>query len=369
MKKAIRIAAFLLVLFAAFGMTGCKKKKLSDEEYMELAEKQAERNRKKVLLRVTAGGETYDVTAYDLVYFLAYNERSALDFKKQQNDYFTATYGSDYNFWEVKDSSGVTVKDSFKESAYASASYAIVFYHEAVAKGMKLEEVRRVAAGTATEKFLVGYSAEQRAKCGMTEACIRECYEKIFLAEQYVEKLSKDYKVDEDAIRAGIDKEDYRVYETDYLYVAKYDRDENFKRVDFTPEESAQRKAAVDDALERVKNGESMPEIKKQYDEIMGYGTSDFFRTQEEEDPEYIKASMKLKKGECTLFERESTYYIIYMSDNEKYSGYEEAVEQAIETEKNTGVASLYKTTAAQYDIAKTEEWEAVEFGKFAIVN
>ena len=369
-RRVKQIAAVLLVLCMMACMAGCKKKKMSDEEYLKLAETKASQNKNKVLLRMMADdGSVYDITAYDMVYYLAYSEKDALELQAKQHAYYVSLYGNEYDFWEITDSNGTKVKDGYKENAYASASYAFIFSQQAKNSGMVLEEARRLAAATATEKFLLKFTAEQRAKCGMTEACIRENYERIFLAEQYIEKMTRDFKVDEDAIRATVDREDYRVYETDYLYVAKFDRDEDYKRVDFTPEESARRKAAIDDALERVKGGESMVQVRSSYDDIMGYGTSDFYRTQIDEDPEYNKAAMALKKGECTLFERESSYYIILLVDNEKYSGYEEAVASAIETAQNTGIADYAKTISDRYEVVKTEEWDSITLGSYAIVK
>ncbi|MBO7650250.1 MAG: hypothetical protein J6S79_05860 [Lachnospiraceae bacterium] len=369
MRRVKQITAVLLVLVLACAAVGCKKKKMSDEQYLELAEKKAEQNKKTTLLVMTAGdGSVYNITAYDMVYYLAYNEKAALEFKAKQNDYYSTMYGADYDFWSVTDSNGTTVKDGYKEQAYAAAAYAFVFAQEAKNAGMTIEESRRVSLNTATEQFLAGFTAEQKARCGMTEACIRENYERIFLAEQYIEKMTADYKVDEAAIRASIDKEDYRVYKTNYMYVSKFDREENsFKQIELSPEEAAKRKAAIEDALVRAESGESLEQICTLYNEFMYGGTSSFTKQQINEDPDYNNAALKLKKGECTLFERESSYYVIILVDNEEFSGYEEAVEAAIEDERNKGVAALYQSISGAYDFAKTEAWEAITLGSYTI--
>ena len=239
----------LVLLMVVAPLGGCKKKQLTDKEYEELAQKQAEKNKKKVVLRVTEGNETFDVTLYDALYYLVYNEKSALSVKNEQNSYFASMYGEDYNFWEITNSDGIKTKDGYKENAYATVVYTTVFYNEAKKAGMELEEIRRIQLDSATAMFMNDYTAEQRAKCGMTEACIRENYEKIFLADQYVEKMTSSYEVDEQAIRDSIDKEDYRVYETDYLFVQKSGIDENYERFEYTPEEQEMRKNAVEDAL------------------------------------------------------------------------------------------------------------------------
>ena len=143
MRKIRIITALVLVFAALFCLGGCRKKPLTDKQYEELAKKQAERNKKKVLLRVTAGGQSYEITEYDLVYLLAMNERSALDYKKEQNGYFISMYGENYDFWSLKNSSGTTVRDGYKEDAYKAAVYSYAFYYEAKAAGLELDEAHR----------------------------------------------------------------------------------------------------------------------------------------------------------------------------------------------------------------------------------
>ncbi len=370
MKKTVKLVAMLLVLLMVVApLGGCKKKQLTDKEYEELAQKQAEKNKKKVVLRVTEGNETFDVTLYDALYYLVYNEKSALSVKNEQNSYFASMYGEDYNFWEITNSDGIKTKDGYKENAYATVVYTTVFYNEAKKAGMELEEIRRIQLDSATAMFMNDYTAEQRAKCGMTEACIRENYEKIFLADQYVEKMTSSYEVDEQAIRDSIDKEDYRVYETDYLFVQKSGIDENYERFEYTPEEQEMRKNAVEDALERVKNGEQMMNVRNDYADFMTYGTRDIYRTTVTIEASYVDASVALAKGEAVLLEGNTSYYIIYMVDNTQFVGYEEAVDEAISDETSVGVGELYQSVSDRYNFTKTEEWEAINLGDLAIIN
>ena len=369
MRKLRTVTALVLVFAVLFCLGGCRKKALTDKQYAELAEKQAERNKKKVLLRVTVGGQTHEITEYDLVYLLALNERSALDYRKEQNNYFVSMYGENYDFWSLKDSNGTMVRDGYKENAYQAAVYAYVFYYEAKEQGLELDSAHRNGLAQAVQNFMNNYSPAERAKCGMTEECIRSNYEVVFLADQYVTALSQNFTIDEDAIRKSVNKEDYRTYRTRYLSIAKYDRDEDYRKVEFSPEEQEARKKAIEDAFERTKNGESMESIYESYKDYMYGGISEFAAKDVESDPEYNQAAMKLKKGETTLFERDASYYVITLEDDTQYNGYEEAVEAAIETAKNTGISGLYDNINSKYDFAKTEDWEAIKFGEYAIVT
>lgn len=366
MRKMMRIVSLLLAACLMFGLVGCGKKTMTKEQYEELANTNAERNKKNVLLRVTTATESYEVTAYDMVYCLALNEREGMEIKTKNNAYYQSVYGTDYNFWELTDTNGNKMRDGYKSQAFSTMAYTIVFYNEAKAHGVTLEESRRVQIQSVTERFLAGFTDEQRARCGMTAACIADAYEKVFLADQYIQMLSADFKIDEKAVRASVDKEDYRAYETDYLYVAKHDYDENYHTVEFTEEELNARKEAMADSFERTKLGEEMTAIRVSYDEIMSYGTRDFFRTETAIEPDYIKLVSTMKPGDVELLETASGMYVIKLENNTRFVGYEEAVEKAFELAKASGVADEYKKVVESYSIAKTENWEAIRMGSFA---
>lgn len=329
MKQIRKLAVILLVIVLAIAGVGCEKRKLTEKEYEELAKKQAEKNKKKVLLRITVGGETKEITAYDLVYYLAYNEKAGLEDKASKDASFRATYGEGYDYWNMTDSTGSKTKETYKNAAFSTIAYTYIMYYEALNKGMQLEELRKVKLDNATKNFLKGFSAEQRARVGMTEECIRENYEKMFLAEQFATQMTSDFKVDEEAVKASIVKEDYRVYETDYLYVAKYDYNDDFQRVEFTPEESEARKKAIDDAYARMQAGEEMTTIITDYDSIMHYSPRDVYRTDTGIEKEYVDAALNLAVGACTFIETNGGYYVITLLDNSNFVGYDEAVETA----------------------------------------
>ncbi|MBO4697842.1 MAG: hypothetical protein J5643_11305 [Lachnospiraceae bacterium] len=368
MRQLRKITAILLVLAVAMSLAGCKKT-ITDKEYAELAEKQAEKNKKTVLLKITVDGQTTDITAYDLVYFLAYNEKSGYNDKSSKDANYRAIYGDEYNYWDLRDSSGTMMKDSYKNAAFSTIAYTYIFYNEAKKAGTQLEEVRRVKLDSATQNFLAGFSAEQRARCGMTEACIRDIYEKVFLADQYATQMTADFTVDEAAVKATIDKEDYRLYKTYYLYVAKYDYDEDFKRVEFSAEESAARREAMDDTLARCEAGEDMGEIQKTYSEFMTYGTRSIKRNDKTLEAEYVQASMELSKNKCKFIETSGGYYVIRLDDRTQFDGYDEAVQDAIEKAKSSGIADLYLSYENKYNIEKTSEWDKIELGKYAITK
>ncbi len=360
-----RVLCGMLMLMMGIGLlTGCGDKELSDEEYAEIAEQKAQNDKKVVALYATKGSNTYEITMNDVVYFLAYNELQGYQAYAEKKEEYEAVFGEGYDFWETQGADG-TMGDVYKGMAFSTIAYTYVFYYEAVEEGMKLDAQRTAQLDAATENFLAKYTPAQRARCGMTAEGIRATYERIFLADAYMEKLTAEHVVDEEAVTATVDKEDYLVYVTDYLYVPKADYDDDLKQIELTENELAERKAAIEDALTKVEKGQEMLAVRAIYDKFMTYATRDFYRTNATYEEEYIEKAVAMEVGENALLETKSGYYVIKLIDNTQYAGYDEAVKAAIEDAKNLDISKVYTELEKEYDISTSEAWDAVKFGNY----
>ncbi len=367
MKRWIGLVLLVIMTVCMFG--GCGEKELTDEEYLELAKTKAEQNKKTVGLYITKDSTTHEITMDWLLYFLAYNERQGLAYYEENKEYFDSIYGEAYDFWSAESGSGSTIRENYKNMAFSSAVYTMLMYMEAVENEMELSDVRKAQVEKLTAEFLKKYTVQEQARCGMTEEIVRANYERILLADAYVSKLQEGNEVDEEAVRETVDKEDYRVYVTDYLYVSKYDYDDDFKKLELTVEESKERKDAIENALLQTKKGQTMISIRSLYSDFMTYATRDFYRTNVTYEADYVEAAMSLEPGECMLKETSTGYYVIMLKDNTQIVGYEEAVQKAMEEAEAVDISEIYKEIEKQYEVTKAEAWDAVEFGSYTIVK
>lgn len=365
-----RLLCLLLMAALTAGMlTGCKDKEMTDEEYLELIDQRAEDNKKTVALYISGPEKNYEVTLDWLVYYLAYYEKQALNTKAENNDYFQALYGDEYDFWNLPSSDGkTTMAETYKSAAFSSMIYTAIMYFEAVEAGVEAGDSRLVKLDSTTQSFLAKYTLAERAKCGMSEECIRENYERIFLADAYAEYLTENRQVDEEAIRETVDKEDYRVYQTDYLYISKSRYDDDLNRVELSEEEVKRRAAAAQAAYEKVLMGEDMIKVRAEYDDIMTYSTRDFTRTNVSVEQNYIAEAVKLENGEIAYLETDLGYYVIKMIDNTEYSGYEDAVQAAIDTAKAQDISEVYEEIEKKYEVTPSEAYESLRLGNYATI-
>ena len=361
-KKVIAVICALCLCISCMGMlTGCGENKLTDEEYEEIAKTNAAANAKKVVLTLVKGDKKYDVTLDMFTYYLAYNESDGNDNFNANADYYKTMYGDNVDFWSIQGSDGKTMNDMYKEVVYASMMYTTILYYEATEAGMQMTEARRNALDSATDQFLAKYTAEQRARCGMTRDVIYANYERIFLADQFSSIMASNVTVDRDAVAATIDKELYRQYKSNYLYLTKSEDDKEFA---VRAGDQAKRRETMNECYQEALNGKSLEQIKKEHDQILVYSEREFREVDNTGlDEKYLESVKEMKIGEIRLLELSYGIFIIELTDNTTYYGYEDAVTEAVSQEQSRGIKSIYTDIEKNYTISKTEEWDNITMG------
>lgn len=360
-KKVVAVICVICLCVSCMGMmTGCGKK-MTDAEYEELAKENAEANSKKVVLKITKGDKTYDVTLDMCTYYLAYNENDGNENFNSNSEYYKGLYGDNVNFWNITASAGQTMRQVYKEYVYSSVLYTLLMYYEATEVGLSMTEDRKNLLDTATKQFLEKFTAEQRARCGMTEDVIRANYERIFLAQQFSSIAASNIVVDREAIAAKVDKEQYRHYKTNFLYLTKSDDNEELaKKVGNTE----QRLALMNSCFEEVKNGATLEEVKAEHGDTLVLNNSNFRLIESSGlDPNYITAVMNMKVGETKLLDFSYGIFIVELVDNTTFYGYEDAVTEEVEKAQQQSVKEIYEGIEAKYSIEKTEDWDAITMG------
>lgn len=342
-------------------LTGCGEKKLTEAEYAELARENAAANAKKVVLTITKGDKKYDVTLDMFTYYLAYNELDGNENYKANKEYYTGLYGENVDFWSLPGSNGEKMSELYKEAVYASMLYTLLMYYEAKDANVTMTEGRVKMLDQTTQQFLAKFTPEQRARCGMTQEVIRDNYERIFLADQFSSIMASNVVVDREAIAATIDKENYRLYKTNYVYLTK--SDENAE-LNMKAGDTAKRVATMNDCYQDALSGTSLEQIYSKRSDILNLGQSNFSIADcASLDTQYVNLALNMKVGEIRLLETNYGIYIVELADNTTYYGYEDAVKEAVSDAQNKGINNIYKTIEKEYTITTTDEWDAITMG------
>ena len=362
-KKAIVCMLCVCALLAGL-LTGCGKKKMTDAEYEELAKTTAAANAKKVVMTLEKDGKVQEVTLDMLTYYLAYYETQGLADYTQNAATIKEFYGENADYWALPANTGgngMTNADAYKETVRVSELFTLLMYYEAAEAGMVLTENRKQVLDTITENFLKVYTPEERARSGMTADVIRANYEKVLLADQFSEVAASNVKVDRDEVAKTIDKELYRIYQTNYLYLTKSNDNEELVS---KAGDTAARLRTMEECLAKAQEGKSLEDIQKEYADILVYATRDFQRVNTSNiEPDYVTAVLAMKKGDIQLYETSYGIYVIELVDDSTFYGYEDAVTAACELESNRGIKAIYDDIEKQYKITYTEAWDEIKMG------
>ena len=358
-KKTV-VCIFCILAMTAGVFTGCTKKNMTDAEYEEIAKNTAKDNAKKVVMKITKGDKSYDITLDMLTYFLMFQESEGLSYYQSNKDMFASLYGT-MDFWSIPVNETTKMRDSYKNAAYNAAVNTLLLYFEASEAGMTLTDNRKSAVEMQTTLFLGKYSPAEKARAGCTEEVIRANYERVFLAEQFLDLASSAVEIDTEAVKASVNKEDYRSTDTTYIYLSKDTENETYNQYAGSVED---REKLMTTLFEEAKNGKSLEDIQKEHADILTLGTRGFQKGNATSiEPDYIENAEAMKVGECRLLDYNYGIYIVRLDDNTKYYGYDDAVQAALEEAQNKGVSDVYVGIIEKYNIETTDAWNDIEMG------
>lgn len=277
--------------------------------------------------------------------------------------YYESQYGMDY--WEmVYDEEGRTTRDVFKEDTIKTIIQYAILNDCAVKNGIGLTDADRLENNAFVEEIKAVLAAEETERGGFTTENLRETCAWMLLAEKYYKKMTDQLGVTKESVRETIKKEDYKEYETEYLYLSTTYYDENYNVCQESDTVKDERRARMQDYYEQVLDGISFEELVG-LDDTLVQNRRTFLAEGEEAEAAYMEAAMKLNEGEvCGPVQTEYGVYLIRMIDEDCTKTYEATVETEYELKCSEAFAAAYEVLLAGYEIKVNEEvWEDIRFG------
>ena len=365
---------FALLLVALCSFSACKKEIQENEEVeitatstvgvewqgfaqanQSLVKQRAEAN--EAVTAVTVGeAEISMQTAMFLIYSMEIQGNSFAA-------YYESQYGTDY--WEMPyDENGRTTREVFKEETMNALIQYAVLYDCAKKNGMELtaEELQECRSFVNDLKEVL--SAEETERGGFTEKNLQTTCEWMMLAEKYYTGMTETLAITKDSVRETINKEDYKEYETEYLYLATTYYDEEYNICEEDEEVIEARKAQMQDYYEQVIEGASF-ETLAETDAMLVHNMRTFVDGGDGAEKAYKMAAKKLEVGKVSApVQTEYGIYIIRMVDDECTKTYEETVEAEYEIQRSEAFQAAYEVLLAEYDVTvNTEAWEDILLG------
>lgn len=281
--------------------------------------------------------------------------------------YYESEYGTDY--WEmVYDEEGRTTRDVFKEETMDALIQYAVLYDCAVKNGMSLTEEETAENNAHVEQIKTYLSAEETERGGFTTENLREVCAWMMLAEKYYDEMTESLGITKESVRETINKEDYKEYETEYLYLATTYYDEEFNICEESGEVKEANLAQMQDYYEQVLGGASFETLADK-DEALVCNTRTFMADGYGAEAAYAEAAAKLAVGEiCAPVQTEYGIYLIRMVDDECTKTYEATVEAEYELQRSEAFEAAYEVLLSAYEVTVNEAvWDDILFG--ATVN
>lgn len=271
------------------------------------------------------------------------------------------------SYWSMEDN-GVTTQESVREEIVNNEIEQQILYAEAIKNGYEATEEEKEEAKTSAKEALENMSEDQKKKTGFTETELAEIMLEEAVALRYRQDLIDGFDIDDEKIRAGVDREQYREYKTQCFYVST-EADEEGKELSEAQKE--ERKNSLIKEAEAAKNTDDWSTVldDKKEDQIVSYQAINFIKEDESYDAAVMKKAMTMENGEISdVVEGEDGYYIIKMVENNSADRYEEEVTNAIEEVENQKFEEEYLSIYENYEVTiNSKEWNKVELGNLTM--
>lgn len=277
-----------------------------------------------------------------------------------------AQMGYAQSYWDMEQD-GVSTQKSVRDEIINAEIEQQLLYAEAEKNGYTATDEEKEKALASAKELLEDLSDEKKEKTGFTEENLTEAYTKDAVVARYKQDLIDSFDIDDEEIKAGVDKEQYREYVAQCFYVANTDEEGN----ELSAAKLEEAKAALIKEADAAKSVEDWSKVldEEAENQVVSYESVSFIKEDTNYDEAVMAKAMTMENGEISeVVEGEDGYYIIKMKDNNSSARYEEAVKEAISTVENQKFDEKYLAIYETYDVQINErEWKKVVVGNITI--
>lgn len=269
-----------------------------------------------------------------------------------QYDSYVQFLGSRYWDMQIDQTSGKTVRDQAMDEAINSALYNEVMYREAVSAGYSLNADENETIATKVTSLLTDESTKNIMKKNkFKEAYLTTNIGKITLVERYQKDLIDALDIDDEAIKAEINFEDYKQYDIEYLFVSTKDVDEEGSSVDKSEEDKKEALSKINSYYEEAKASKDFSTILPEDEKDVVFNSDTFLDSDDKYTEDLEAKIMAMNIDEVSeVIEAENGYYIIRMVNNASTDSYDNAVKTAITNAETEAFNPVYSDILAKYD-------------------
>ncbi len=294
-------------------------------------------------------GENYSMS--DVAYYF-YSVESSYD-------YYDQMFGGGGAYWDMTydEESGATVRDIAKGEAVDSAIYYEILYSEAVAEGYTLSDDEKTTISNDVKTLLdTKLTSSQITKSKFTEEGLTEVLEKIALVTRYKGDKIDTFEINDAAIKEGINYDEYRQYDVEYLFISTNITDDEGNSVAMTEEEKSAAFDKINSFYETAKTTEDWSKLLPESEEEVTYADTNFLQSGSTFSEDMEAMMMAMENGDISdIYEAEAGYYVVRMKNNDSSESYLAAVESAISQAENEKFTEFYNEITTKHEYSTND--------------
>ena len=311
-------------------------------------------------------------TVTDTVYYTD----SVYDIYQMESMY--NAYGMD---WDSANGAS-TLSDSVKDQIMDDLKQREVLYMQAQKDGVTLDDTEKSELDTEVDEAVKSLSDEAKGKKGLSASDIRDSLEKKKIAEKEKQKIIDGFDIDDEAIKAEVNKDEFHQYTLQYYTISKEDKSADTASSDDSSADGssedevklldsdtiAKEKSDMEALLEKAKTAEDFTKLitdsdSDQKDDATGisYGTENLLETNTDFADESARMLIKNMKNDevSKLIETDKDFYIVKMINNDDPEAYDNEVKNKISSEENSQFSTYYNDTLKkQYKFKVQPYWK-----------
>lgn len=296
--------------------------------------------------------------------------------ENQYNQYssiYQQLYGKTY--WEMEDvdSKGRNGASAAKKQVMDSLKQREILYMEAQKRGYSLtdEEVKTAEESVATT--MKNFTDKQKKLEGLDEKTLKSEFKKNALVEKFRQILIKESGVDEEALKATVNKKDYRQYTLQYYKVSN--QETSGKETKEVSAEQKQTNLTNMQALqEKAKTAEDFTKLLDDNDKTgIQYQTENLVK-KDLKDSTFLNKKLrnqiiKMENGQISdIIEGDDGYYLIKMVNNNDSEAYDNQCDSVVQEEETKQFNARYAEFAPNYVTEVQSYWKGrVKLGSYTI--
>lgn len=290
------------------------------------------------------------------------------EYQGYQSENFYQTYMQSSYLDQVTDEeTGETNLDKIKAQTLENIIQAEVLYKEAVKEGYSITDEDRTNAETNLSQMKENLSSQMLRENGFSDSYLKKVLQKVEVVSRFQQDKIDSFDIDDEAIKAGIDYEDYHQYEIGVFKAGKTKKAEDSEE-EAKPLPEEELKAAYDKLAalkDTVASSDELDKVLAEDEETITYTNEKIQADNTTYGKKNVKKIIKMNNGDVLdIFETEDAYYLVKMVDNKATESYDNAVDSAISTEENTKFEEYLEDLKKEYTIKENkEEWDALDFG------